>query len=280
MVAAAGIGAAVAGGVASSATSSLMGGGGGGSVDIPASSPTRGIPSFDLVTPGFGFNPDSKTGNITFDRTDETRRVLANLQQAGITTADQLGALIPQVAPGFGKLTEARVNSIRDAASKSIGDLRENLSRRRVLGSSFAQDTLTRAKNEFGKSEGEARAQSFLEELDLTTKLITQRGAVLADTAEKQLSQLNTEFGIASNLINGTQQVFQDNASTLANLAVANAQGQGAAFQTNFGPAVDAVQSGVTSGVQDALNSLFGNSTQMNAQQRTDFVNSLGIGSF
>lgn len=246
------IAASIAGSVASSAISNAMAPDA-SSANIPEGA--RVAPPIQLTGGGLSIvpNPAFAGRGFTMSRSPEAQSALDAIIAQAKATGGQIGDLLPLVAPGFGKLTQSRVQAVRDAASRSIGDLRENLSRRRVLGSSFAQDTLARAGNEFGKTEADVRAQSFLEELDLTNKLIQQRGAVLSSAAEKQLSQLNLEFGEASNLINGTQQVLTSNANALAQLAIANAQGAG----QFAAPTAKAVGSGVSQLVGSGLTDLF-----------------------
>lgn len=205
-------------------------------------------PPVSLATGGLSLTNDGGRG-FTATRSPQLQSLIDQISGINTDTADQLGSLLPILGPGYGAITDARVNAIRDKATSSISDLRDNLSRRRILGSSFAQDSLGRVQSEFAKAEGEAKAQSFLEELDATTKLITQRGALLSAAAEKQLSQLNLDFQQASNLINGTQQVLASNAQALADIAVANASGAGAG---NAG-----IVKSVSSGVDSVLTDIF-----------------------
>lgn len=91
----------------------------------------------------------------------------------GGTFADLQG----QVKPGFGGLTDARVKAVRDRRDEAVGNLRESLSRRKVLGSSFAADALTRTELAFAQEEEGARAQSFVEELGLSRQLAVDEAA-------------------------------------------------------------------------------------------------------
>lgn len=85
---------------------------------------------------------------------------------------NELAAQRELVKPGYGALTKARRDEIQGARDVAIGNLRENLARRRVLGSSFAQDAQIRGESEFAKMQAESAARSFLEELDATQKFI------------------------------------------------------------------------------------------------------------
>lgn len=109
-----------------------------------------------------------------------------------------------QVKPGFGGLTEARVKAIRDRADEAVGNLRESLSRRKVLGSSFASDALARTELAFAQEEEGARAQSFVEEMGLSRQLAVDEAA-----ATGQLGQL------AGNLLNLDAESLQLEAQTI-----------------------------------------------------------------
>jgi len=154
---------------------------------------------------------------------------------------EQLG----RVAPGFGDLTKARVNTIQNAGRASASDLRSNLAKRRVLGSSFADDAMTRNQMEFAQQEEAARAQSFLEEMDLQNQLSTQRfnqqvaqiqttqamaiDAFTADRAADQvkMEELNKQLSVVTGMLQSAQQIAQTNAQNEAQARQQEAQAKG-----------------------------------------------------
>ena len=88
-------------------------------------------------------------------------------------TADarsRLGALQEEVRPGFGALSQAARESIRHASLKATGDLRQSLSRRGVLGSSFAGDAISRVERDFAAQESQAMAEAKIGEIELSAK--------------------------------------------------------------------------------------------------------------
>lgn len=225
---------AVAGGLASKAAGKLLGGKGGGSVDIPMSaqmaSPIRLDSNYYQLAPNGDRNFSFNRNPIIDAWLDESRNLRRGAGAA-------IGGLLDQVRPGMGALTDARVRSVRDARDASVSNLRDNLARHRVLGSSFGQDAVSRTDAEFAKLEGEERARSFLEELDLTSRLIQEQTGYLTSAAELGINQANLEFQLATSLINGTQQVLQSNANAIADLAAQNAAGAGA-FSDRVGSGV------------------------------------------
>lgn len=158
--------------------------------------------------------------------------------------ADEIGALRSQVTPGFGRLTQAQDSifnearaRIRDAERRAVGTLRDNLSRRRVLGSSFADDVVARtqrefaiAENEITNKQSEARAQSFLQELELNNRLLNQQFQAARSAVQVTLDELNLEASIATQLATNATTNLGENARLQAQLDAQAAAGAGAFF--------------------------------------------------
>jgi len=168
--------------------------------------------------------------------------------------ADQLGILRSQVAPGVSGLRSARLAEIEDARKKAIGDLRENLSRRRVLGSSFGQDAIARAESEFGGARDRVAAESFLQELEMTNQLIDQQFTAQRSVFQTQLSELNLQADLATKLGAKATETLGSNAQFLsalnlkqAELAGKEAEGSGKFFGQLFQPVSSAIGKGVSS---------------------------------
>lgn len=170
---------------------------------------------------GFSSSIANNTLNLTADPSRQA--AVAGIQNVLNTGADQLSGMREQVTPGFGALTDARVGALTDARQRAIGTLRENLGRRRVLGSSFGADALSRAESQFGREEAEMRAQSFLQELDMSTQLIERETALRTTSASAALDELNLQASVATQLASGATAMFQANASVLAQLAARRA---------------------------------------------------------
>jgi len=158
-----------------------------------------------------------QTLNLTGDANRQA--AIGNVQSALMGGADALAGQRGLVNPGFGALTEARVGSLDTARRRATGTLRDNLSRRRVLGSSFAADAMGRVESEFGRQEAEVRAQSFLEELQLTTNLIERETQFRTNAMSVALDSLNFEASLATQLATGATAAMQASASMQAQLA-------------------------------------------------------------
>lgn len=229
---------AVAGGIASAGASRIFGGGGG------SSSPTQ-----STVVPSGGFGGLRLTGgrNNLVIRPSEQRRTLVQRSANVIgQRADALAAVRQRVAPGFGELTAARLGEIEASRQRGIGNLRENLARRRLAGSSFASDALIRAEREFGQAAATARAESLLQELDITTQLINEEFSQRQQSIERSIADLDLQAEVGTRLLAGVSGELGASARLEAELAAQAAAGRGAFFE----PTISAISEGVSSFVE------------------------------
>lgn len=162
--------------------------------------------------------------NANFVKTGKGNRGFFDVQRgAGATSAidniiattearaGEFRGLREQVRPGFGRLTEARVNTIRDAGKRRVGSLRAELSKRRVLGSRFAEDQITSTELDFAREEETARAEAFLQELGVTAELINQEYGSIMEGLQTELGQLNFETSVGAQLASTSSQLISQN---------------------------------------------------------------------
>lgn len=239
----------IAGGVASAGMSKLLGG--------------RSKRKTINMKAG-GYNVTSGKGGATLT-VDPARQALvdsiaANYKNLGLDLRSQLPGLtsaydtniadietsLGGLKAGYGDITKARVNAIRDAGAASQSNLKSDISRRRVMGSSFGNDALARNEAEFGKQEADARARSYLEELDASVKLIDQRlnyqVSKINDTNalvqaaysyeragdQTQLDELNSQISALQGLLGNASSIAQQNAQYDAQMASMNSDISGA----------------------------------------------------
>lgn len=185
------------------------------------------------------FTKTGKFGNIGINVSPERAGLVSALSQRFGARASEFGRLRDLVSPGFGKITESRVQAVETARRRATGDLREGLARRRISGSSFGADTLARAEKEFGQAEADVRARSFLEELDASTRLLELQSNAQLAQIQTFINELNLEADIALRLSGQMSAALTANNNLLAQLALGNAQGIGAfgafAFDKIFG---------------------------------------------
>ena len=169
-------------------------------------------------TPGLSTEfPDVRHLNLT--RSPELEGSLSGISNAFQTQAGELGQLQGMVEPGFGRLTEAGIRSIRDARRSSMGDLKQNLARRRVSGSSFGADDVNRTNAEFAKRENEFASQAFVQEMAMSQDLINQKAQASANQFLQTLQQSNIESSLAAQIANGVTGVLSNNAQIMAGMS-------------------------------------------------------------
>lgn len=184
---------------------------------------------------------------------NDLRGALDQFKSLSNAGADQLGRLQGRLQPGFSDLRQAGLDRIGANRTRTVGDLRNDLARRRVLGSSFGNDTIARAEAEFALQEADFASRTLLQEIDATVNLINQQNDLrlnaMAQELAAQTDLANLSASLVTGLTNSMTALAQTNAAIAAETAAANAQGLGAFFQ----PAVDAVGSGVSDWITNIL---------------------------
>jgi hypothetical protein len=184
------------------------------------------IPAFsfkpNIVTPSFTLAAN-QTGNVNLTRTAFPQRFGSEL--------GNLADLRGQVRPGFGRFTEAGVEAIRRARGDALGNARDQLARRRVLGSSFGGAQLASIEQAAGREEAEFRGRAILAEIEATFKIIDQEFVVKTQNFQFELDEL----GIATNLTQAFMGVLSQQAEIDKEIAAKAATGTGDLFATTFG---------------------------------------------
>lgn len=178
-------------------------------------------------------------------RSDELNNILTNYSNSFGDNAASLKELLGQVEPGIGMLTKAGTAAFENARTKladrqraAIGNLRDNLARRRVLGSSFASDALSRqdatyeqAANDLATQEAQFRADAYQKELSQKIDLMNQISANTAQKFKSLLDQSNLESSIATNLATGGNSVINTGQALLTDLYKSQQAGAGSFFE-------------------------------------------------
>ncbi|KKL57869.1 hypothetical protein LCGC14_2231090 [marine sediment metagenome] len=147
-----------------------------------------------------GLSGTFKDNRFTLRRGAETSEALGDIRSLSQEQAGAFRGLRDRVKPGFGELTRTRIDAIRNAGKRTIGNLREELGKRRVLGSTFASREIASTEAEFGRIEEQSRAESFLQELALTGELIKEEFSSSISGVLEILKQLNFETAIGAGL--------------------------------------------------------------------------------
>lgn len=117
---------------------------------------------------------------------------------AGLT--GRLTNQLDELRPGFGRLTESRVQGVRNAAGQAVGNVRSALEKRNVLGSSFANQQISQIQREFEQEEDRVRAESFLQEFATQQSIINDIGNLLRldqQTLQQQAGTIALQLGLS-----------------------------------------------------------------------------------
>jgi hypothetical protein len=160
-----------------------------------------------------------QNGNTFAVTPDATRLgVVGGLSDTFKNLGDITGSLRDTVAPGFNDMLTARLGQINDTARSALGNLSDNLRSRRILGSSFGEDTITRAQSEFARQRQQATADNFIQSLQQNNSLLKQQFEAYTNAFTTKLGELNLEANLASGISSKAADIFAANAQTTAKL--------------------------------------------------------------
>lgn len=236
----------VAGGLASGlvsyGASKLFGGGDSSSDSLKKFRPTG------INAGGLSSSTDAM-GNLVITPSAERLALVKGVSDAFGSQAGELSGLREKVTPGFSDLRAARLAEIENARQAAIGNLRENMARRRVQGSSFGQDALARAELEFGKAKETTAAESFLQELEANNQLLQQEYTARRGQFQTGLDDLNLQADVATKLASAATAQLGENARLEAKLSAQEQAGRGKFFG-------DQVISPISKGVGSAVSKI------------------------
>lgn len=184
---------------------------------------------------------DPHTGMFNVTSSPGRAGVIGNLSSLFPQQADMVAGLRGKVAPGVGALTQSRLGELDSRARQSIGNLRDNLARRRVLGSSFGQDAIQRANLAFAQDADRIKAESFLQELDLTNQLIEQEYGLRREEFQTILGDMNMQAEMASGLATNASSQLAANSRLKTQLNAQSMAGAGRFLGQAFQPAIDSI---------------------------------------
>ena len=206
------------------------------------------------LTASFGGNSYGVTADA--NRTGAVSNLAGTYGDLGNTYGD----LLKTVAPGASASLTAQLQDQDNQARSAIGNLKQNLQARRILGSSFGQDTISRANNTVQQQRDATIAQNYQQEFENTSQTIAAQHAAYAQQYQTGLDELNLESGTASGLVSGANSVLMNNQKLLQdqnqfNATMANNQASG--FGKVLGGAASIALGPVTGGASLAMLPMF-----------------------
>lgn len=200
----------------------------------------RGFSSGDLTA---RFNPS--TGLFEITGSDRLRTLPRSLSQGFADRSSRLESMLSTL-PTAPRSTENAITALRGRRRAAVGNLRENLARRRLGGSSFAADAISRAEAEFAEREGLLRDELSQRDFQNELTLAQQRIGLVDEITRANVSKVQS-------LIQGLgldAQLSQPLLASIMGTSASNAAIQsellgrsGAGIDRFFGPAIDEIGS-------------------------------------
>ena len=155
---------------------------------------------------------------------------IGNLQSTFGQAASAFGNLAQTVAPGFSQFRQAGLSQLANTQAGNISNLTQNLAQRRVLGSSFANASLSQANADYAQNQANFVAQSYLQELQASQQLIQQEFAAKTSEFKVGLDQMNLEASLAASLSTSASSSMNQIATAQAQLDEKNAEANASGF--------------------------------------------------
>jgi len=190
-------------------------------------------PTVNYTPPGFsagGLNATFGNNGYTVSPSAGRSAAVGSVANTFGQQANALGQLASTVTPGFSALRSAQMSTLNNQRTAALGNLRQNLASRRVLGSSFAQDSLARADQDYQQTAANVQAQTYLQELQSSQQLIQQQYTAARGEFQTSIDEMNLEANLASSLTQKASSSLESAAQTQADLDAKAAAGTGSFF--------------------------------------------------
>jgi len=198
--------------------------------------------SMTYKTPGGNF---SYSGGNVKAAASPFRKFIKQDYDRSVGLARRQRALGDTAAAGMSQVRQARERAAQNAITKQRGNLQAQMQQRNMSGSAFDHAGQNMLAMDEADAMGQAGAQSFLDEYDMSMKSIAQE-AQIGQQATAQLAEgLKYDLSLMSTVFKGTRdvqdyivnmnQILSGNATSMAKLRSAEAQGYGELAGTAMG---------------------------------------------
>lgn len=187
-----------------------------------ANNPGAQLEPLNLNAGGLRTNINNN-GTVRVSASPLRQRLIREGIGISLNQANQLGDLRARVAPGVSDLRASRLQQLENRRQSSISNLKDNLARRRVLGSSFASDDITRRELEFAQEADRVEAETFLQEIELTNNFINQEAQAKTNAFNTGLNELNLQAQLAQNMSAQASNTLAQSAQLQSQLAIQQA---------------------------------------------------------
>lgn len=223
-------------------------------------------PTINYQPQGFSTPGISYAGGGTLSESPTLSGNVGSLQSTFGQQAGALARLNATVTPGFSQLRRAGLSQINTQQKATMSNLAENLSQRRILGSSFANASQSQTAAEFAQQKANFSAQSYLQELQASNQLTQEQYQASTQQYSTFINQSNIEAGIAANLTSQANSALASVATAQANLDAQNSAGIGKFFGSLL-----------TAPGSSMFGSMFGGGAGMSAGMSADVAGAFGL---
>lgn len=168
--------------------------------------------------PGHNIGIDAN-GNVTMTRTGEAQGIMDRLLNGMDTDEGAFSSLLSQIAPGFGRFSRATSERFDQDRDRAVGNLREQLARRRVLGASFANDQIGSLERQYLMDKEEAMSKALLQELEMTNQVIQARTDARVKSVQTGFNQIQFETGVGAELQKAAMSNMHDISMAMTDIA-------------------------------------------------------------
>ncbi len=198
-----------------------------------------------------GFAGGGLTGSRVGDRfqvsgSPQRNAIISGMSGSLNDQAREFAALRSKWGSGTSDLRKSLFQEVDNNSRRTISDLKDNLARRKVAGSSFAADAIARAQNEFNQERNRIGQQLGLIELQAQQDLIGKQYQSTVTSYNAALQELNLQGDAAIKLATQGQAAISNLAGIQSELL---AQSAGGTFEL--------VAPGVQQAVQGGIGALF-----------------------
>ena len=166
-----------------------------------------------------GLTAGYDNGTVTLNASPERQQLIDDLQGQFGAQADEVMALKGTVAPGMSEFRASALARLEDSRKAALSNLRDNFSRRGILGSSFGEDAINRQNMEYEREAERINTEAYLKEVELTNNLLNQQYEASVNQFNTGLNELNLRTEVAAKLSSDANQWFSNTNQLLTQMA-------------------------------------------------------------
>lgn len=203
----------------------------------------RTVPRSGIGMDAGGFTVDVGD-RVRIRPTEQRQELIGGIRDVLGTAAQDLRGFRTDIDSPLARMGELTQQRIADVERRTIGTLRDQLARRRVLGAGFAQDAIARAGAEFARESAEAEAQTALQRVDIETQLIERETALNMQSFNVAMESMNMEAVLGAQFVTDANDLMLRASELRLEAALWRAESIAGVFGTSSGTAAAGIMGG------------------------------------